>query len=316
MKKRFPATLLALLLLIGLSGCGPSKAPAADDGSIHVLATTYPVYLFTSAVTKGVEGVDVSLLVNQQTSCLHDYTLTTNDMKAIETADVIVKSGAGLEAFMDDALQQTKATVVDCSSGIDLLTLDEGGVPEDDPHLWMDPGRAAQMVENIGAGLISADPDHTDAYRDNAGDASFSLTNFKSGLRNIIASDQPDLQLAHRELITFHDGFQYFADAFDLTILKSIEEEEGSEASASDIKEIVALIGEHSVPAIFTERNGSTATADAIARETGCQVAQLDLLMSGGTDLGDDPLAPYTDALTGNVKAVVNALGGGTMTME
>ena len=70
-------------------------------------------------------------------------------------------------------------------------------------------------------------------------------------------------------LITFHDGFQYFAAAYDLPLLASIEEEAGSEASAKEIVEITDLVKEKGIPVIFTEVNGSDATAQAIRRENG-----------------------------------------------
>ena len=130
-KGNYMKKLLAPLCALGflLSGCGQAAAPA-EDGTLHILATTYPVYLFTTAVTEDVEGVEVSLLVNQQTSCLHDYTLTVGDMKAIEGADIIVMNGAGLEDFMDDALSASDAQVIDCSAGIDLLPAqDKTGAP-------------------------------------------------------------------------------------------------------------------------------------------------------------------------------------------
>ena len=72
--------LAALVCALGLAltGCG---GPPAEDDALHVLATTYPAYLFTTAVAEGAEGVEVELLVNQPTSCLHDYTLTVADMR-------------------------------------------------------------------------------------------------------------------------------------------------------------------------------------------------------------------------------------------
>lgn len=316
MKKRSLSALLAALCLLLTSCSAPQRE---QDDTLHILATTYPVYLFTTAVTQGAEGVEVSLLVNSQTSCLHDYTLTTTDMKAIEGADVIVMNGVGLEDFMSDALAQSKATVIDASEGVALLpTLEHEGhdghdhEEEYDPHIWMDPDRAAQMVENIGKGLSALDGAQAQTYQGNAFDQSFLLHNRKTTLRDGIASQQPDMRLPHRELITFHDGFQYFADAFDLTILKAIEEEEGSEASAQEIKEIVSLIGEYGLPAIFTEVNGSEATAQAIARETGVEVCQLSMVMSGT----DSSLAAYTDAIRDNVKTIVNALGEGQVRMD
>ena len=327
MKKRLLAALTALILTLTACSSNPpaqsaaGKAPtAAGKDVLQILATTYPVYLFTTAVTSGAESVEVSLLVNAQTACLHDYTLTTTDMKAIEGADVIVMNGVGLEDFMSDALEQSKASVIDCSTGVALLpALDhEEHDPEDmdedeyDPHIWMDPDRAAQMVENIGKGLSALDEAQAQVYQKNAFDSAFLLRNRKSTLRDGIASRQPDMQLPHRELITFHDGFQYFADAFDLTILKAIEEEEGSEASAQEIREIVSLIGEHDLPAIFTEVNGSQATAQAIARETGVEVCPLSMVMSGT----DNSLSAYTDAMRENVKTILNALGKGKVRME
>lgn len=314
--------MLSLLLsgLLFLTACGggaaAGPAPAAEDEPLRILATTYPVYLFTTAVTDGVEGVEVTRLIKEEISCLHDYTLTVNDMKAIEAADVIVMNGVGLEDFMEDALASSDAPVIDCSEGVELLAaLGHEGHDHDteyDPHIWMDPERAGRMIENIGAGLSQADPDRAETYAAQAAEAAFQLQHWYSVKLDVIASDQPDLQLPHRALITFHDGFQYFADAFQLDLLKAIEEEEGAEASAAEIKEIVELIGEHDLPVIFTEKNGSDATAQAIARETGVAVAQLDMVMSGdGTGL-----EAYSAAMDENIKTIINALSEGRIRAE
>ncbi len=105
-------------------------------------------------------------------------------------------------------------------------------------------------------------------------------------------------------LITFHDGFQYFADACGLTLLKAIEEEEGATASAADIKKIVELIEEYDIPAIFVEKNGSRATAEVISRETGCEIYELDMIMSGD-GVG---IQPYLDAMSANYETIREAL--------
>ena len=290
-KQLFPA-LLALLML-----CGCAQAPVKGE-KLYILCTTYPMYLLTTDVVQGFEGaeVQVDLLVNSQTSCLHDYTLTVDNMKAIEGADVIVMSGAGLEDFMADALSQSGAAVIDCSDGMELLPSLEHHSHEDhdheeewDPHYWMDPYRAMEARDTI-----------YDALRE------LIHGTHHVGYTNYTLADPADLlgDLSCPYLITFHDGFQYFADVHGLTLLKAIEEEEGSTASAQEIKEVVALIGEYDIPAIFVERNGSRATAEVIARETGCQIYELDMLMSGdGTGL-----QPYFDAMSANRAAVQEAL--------
>ena len=112
---------------------------------------------------------------------------------------------------------------------------------------------------------------------------------------------------SHYDLITFHDGFAYFADSFGMHLLAAVEEEEGSEASAMEINEITQLVKEHQLPVIFTEVNGSDATANAISRETGCQVAQLTMLMDGPEE-GD--LSTYLEGVRSNVNTIVSFFGG------
>ena len=298
MKKLF-APLCALVLL--LSACGqPAASQPQDEDTLHIVATTYPIYLFTTAVTEGAEGVEVSLLVKQQTSCLHDYTLTVSDMKAIEGADVIVMTGTGLEDFMDDALSASDAQVINCSEGIDLLPA-QGHEGHDhdaeyDPHIWMDPANAQVMLGTIAdqLGQITGQ------------DLQARCTEVQQQVEQ--ASQQWKEQLttlSDPKLITFHDGFQYFSRSFGLELLKAIEEEEGSEASAQEIKEIVSLVEQYHLPAIFTEVNGSGSTAQAISRESGCGVYQLNMIMSGdGTGI-----QPYLDAMQNNIDTIVEAFG-------
>ena len=295
--KKLIAPLCALVLL--LSACG-QPAPAQDEDTLHIVATTYPVYLFTTAVTEGAEGVEVSLLVNQQTSCLHDYTLTVSDMKAIEGADVIVMNGAGLEDFMDDALSASDATVIDCSAGMDLLPA-QGHEGHDhdteyDPHIWMDPANAQVMLGTIAdqLGQITGQ------------DLQASCAAVQQQVEEAAQQWKEQLTtLSAPKLITFHDGFQYFSRSFGLELLKAIEEEEGSEASAQEIQEIVSLVDQYHLPAIFTEVNGSESTAQAISRECGCGVYQLNMIMSGdGTGI-----QPYLDAMQNNIDTIVEAFG-------
>ena len=291
---------LACALALALTGCG---GPPAEDDALHVLATTYPVYLFTTAVTEGAEGVEVDLLVNQPTSCLHDYTLTVTDMKAVQRADVIVMNGAGLEDFLADALDGSEAVVIDCSAGLDLLPAQghEGHHHDTlyDPHIWMDPSYAAQMVEAIVQGLSALDGGGADLFRLNGDLAQQTLAGAAADWARELERWQG------RSIITFHDGFQYFASFLGLDIYKAIEEEEGATVSARELKEIISLLRQEEpgdIP-IFTEVNGSTASAETIAREVGCQVYELSMLMSGeGTGI-----QPYLEAMERNIQAITEA---------
>ena len=309
--KRFLCSVCLMLALL-LTACGGPAATGVEGASLTIVASTYPVYLFACAVTEGVEGVAVARLNTGQASCLHDYTLSVDDMKLLEGADVIALNGAGLEDFMVDALAASSAEVIDCSQGVALLEHlehrhEEGDEDHDhghwDPHIWMDPANAEEMVVNLQNGLAQADPDHAEEYHTNARGAVTLLSAWDSNVRDLLDEEEgPEIA----GLVTFHDGFQYFAKAYDLPLLASIEEEEGSEASAKEILEMVDLVREYRLPVIFTEVNGSDATAKAIARETGCRVSQLTMMMDGP----DGDLANYLDGMLGNAAAIVNGFAG------
>ena len=344
MRKRI--ILLGLVLAL-LCGCGAAPS-APEEDKLTIVATTYPIYLFVSAVTQGVDGVEVERLNTGSVSCLHDYTLSMTDMKKLEKADVIAMNGAELESFMEDALATSDAVVIDCSQGIELLenlshhhveeesehvhseeeehlhgedevhdhtgetehehedkhaeeessVLDEHGHDHGhwDPHYWLDPENAGQMVCTLAEGLMQLDPEHAQVYESNRSSAMAQLYDCAAQMRKILFESGVDIP----GLITFHDGFQYFAHAFGLPLLEAIEEEAGSEASAKEIVEITGLVNEYQLPVIFTEYNGSDATAKAISRETGCQVAQLSMIMDGE----EDRLEAYLQAQLENMKAV------------
>ena len=274
--KKLPA-ILALLIL--LSGCAPT--PPAD-----IAATTLPVYEFTQRITAG-SGLTVARLITEEVSCLHDYTLTVGQMQAIEGADVVILSGAGLEEFLEDALDSAHA-VIDSSENIPLL---EGGhhhhhdeeAPEEedhhdhehDPHLWLSPAHAALQAQNICAGLSGEYPEFSELFERNL---ALLLTDLQK-LEDYGRQQLSDLNC--REILTFHDGFAYLADAFGIEIVEAIEEESGAEASA---KELIHLIGEvrhHDIKAIFTEVNGSGSAASIIAEETDAALGTLSMAMSG-----------------------------------
>jgi ABC-type Zn uptake system ZnuABC Zn-binding protein ZnuA len=274
--KKLPA-ILALLIL--LSGCAPT--PPAD-----IAATTLPVYEFTQRITAG-SGLTVARLITEEVSCLHDYTLTVGQMQAIEGADVVILSGAGLEEFLEDALDSAHA-VIDSSENIPLLESghhhhhDEEAPEEEDhhdhehdPHLWLSPAHAALQAQNICAGLSGEYPEFSELFERNL---ALLLTDLQK-LEDYGRQQLSDLNC--REILTFHDGFSYLADAFGIEIVEAIEEESGAEASA---KELIHLIGEvrhHDIKAIFTEVNGSGSAASIIAAETDAALGTLSMAMSG-----------------------------------
>lgn len=304
-------TLMCILVL--LAGCTPA-APAQED-TLTITATTYPVYLFALALTENIPKVKVERLDTGSVSCLHDYTLSVNDMKKIERADVLALSGAGLEDFMSDALAATRARVIDCSQGIELLPAaghhnhdhSDEGHGHFDPHYWLDPILAQTMVDNLYTGLSRAMPQQDATLFANTQQILTLLQNTAESI-SFYADMAVQKGVAFPGMVTFHDGFQYLAKSCDMNILTSIEEEAGSEASAKEMSRVIRLIKEENIPVIFTEVNGADASAKAIAREAGCAVLPLSMLMDGRDPSPEDPspITPYIDTLYNNVQTIVD----------
>ena len=294
MKRLF---LFLIIFIFLLSGCAHQAAPA------KVAATTLPVYEFTARLCEGTD-ITVTRLVTENVSCLHDYSLNVRQVKAAEAAEMIVISGAGLEEFMDDILRNK--AVIDASEGIDLPeistahehehehTHDHDHSHEEDPHIWLSPANAKIMAANICESLCRQYPAHSETFQSN-------LQVLFDDLKRLEAYGQAQLaDLTVRDLVTFHDGFGYFAESFGLQILEAVEEESGSEASAQELKHLITVVREHDLPAIFIEINGSVSAADVISRETGAKVYALDMAMSGDS---------YLDAMYRNIDTIKEALG-------
>ena len=307
--------LTALLVLLVLPFCG---TPAVEKPRLTVVCATYPIYLFASSLAENVDGVAVERLDTGTASCLHDYTLSMADMKKLERADIIALNGAGLEEFLEDALAASDAQVIDCSAGVELLENlshrhdGDGHDSHDhghwDPHYWMDPANARIMADNLRGGMALTDPEHASEYEANAVKTEEILLQVEKDARELMERYLPQ---GVPGLITFPDGFPYFARAFHLPLLASIEEEAGSEASAREIVEITELVKEYDIPVIFTEVNGSDATARAISRETGCRVAQLTMIMDG-PDASDPEFggAWHYFQLCWDIRSIINGFCG------
>ena len=149
------------------------------------------------------------------------------------------------------------------------------------------------MARNICVGLTARYPDYSPIFEENLP----ALLGRLDALQQYGEETLSDLSC--RELITFHDGFAYFADAFGLTILEAVEEESGSEASAGELIHLIRLAREHDLPAIFTERSSSASAASVISRETGIRIFELDMAMAGDS---------YFDAMYRNIDVIKEAL--------
>ena len=168
---------LALTLLI-FSGCA-GNTPKTQEGKITVATSFYPVYIFTLNLLNGIEEVNVECMAEQSAGCLHDYTLTAKDAKLLSDAQVLIINGAGMESFLQDALEGVEnLNVIDSSLNIELIC-DEEHHHEDEhndhhhhenSHIWLSVKNAKKQVENIKNGLVKEFPRYKNKIEENYSD--------------------------------------------------------------------------------------------------------------------------------------------------
>lgn len=264
--------------------------PSPQSGKTKVVTTFLPIYLFTKAVAG--DAANVEILVKPGTE-VHDYQTTPENVKAIATANVLVKNGLGLEEFLEDTVknaQNSKLTEIDASLGIQALNQispvenTEKGEKDHDhdhkagnPHVWLDPVLAKQQVTNIRDGLITADPTNKATYEANA-------ANYIKQLENLNSEYQQILQKTPNcTFVTFHDAFPYLAKRYNLKQVAVVEIPE-DQLSPTDVQNVIEAVKKYKVKALFSEPGIDNKLLKSLSQDLKLNLQTLNSLETGETD--------------------------------
>jgi len=272
-----------LLLLAGSVGL-LIETPALGQDRMNVVAT----FSILGDLVKNVGGdrVEVSTLVGPNGD-VHVYLPTPGDARKLAAAKVVFVNGLGLEGWVTRLISasSTKASIVIASEGIKPRNMkdehDTGDVP--DAHAWQSVANAKIYVANIRDGLIALDPAGKASYDANATAYLGKLDELEKQVAVAIAKIPVD----RRKIITTHDAFGYFSDAYGMTFIAPEGVSTDAEPSAKDLAKIITQIKMQKIPAVFMENITDPRLMEEIARETGATI--------GGTLYSDalsDPSGP------------------------
>lgn len=315
--KKLTALMLALALALAcLTGCGKKDEPDAGEKGV-IVTSFFPIYLFALNLTDGIDGLSVRCLTPPAGGCLHDYQLQVSDMKALDRADIFLINGAGMEAYLSGVMETfPELKVVDASAGVHLLESCEehdhghdhegeedhhGHMHEMNAHIWLDAQNAIIMVRNLAEGLTEKYPEHAEQILKNRDDYIARLEKLDVELKNGL-SDLP-----HEDIITFHEAFPYFAEAYGLhvaAVLNQEPEDTLSPRALANLCETVEALGD---PPLFIEPQYEDAAARTVAQETGAKVYVLDPVVTGPE--GEVPLDYYEEVMRRNMAVLLEALG-------
>ncbi len=309
------------VLLPLLVGCG-SGAGGADATDTRPLVVTSVPIIYSLAANVAGDSVRLENLLPPGSSP-HQVSFTPAQARLVADADLILINGAGLEPWVDDlvaASGNTEAHVVETTRGVDFLTPDEAmrlpsaasgsdevqadtaaSAPEGvDPHVWLDVSNARLMVGVIADELAQVDPGNAADYRTRAASYDSRLAELDREIGTAL-SDLPN-----KRFVSFHSAFLYYARAYGLEQAAVIAESPGKEPPPQYLASLVKTVRELGVRAVFSEPQFSPRAAEALAREAGVEVFQVD---PEGSSLSP---AMYEELMRDNTQTFVEALGGAT----
>ena len=321
------AAVVAVASPLALGACGDDDEATAGGGP-NVVATTGIV----ADLAEAVAGPDVEVeQVIPDGSSPHDFELSAQDRQLLEEADLLVASGAGLEAGIPlDEVDSPEWALADNAG--ELLPFEEAGAHEHaeeehaaedeehaedehaaeeeehehgsgDPHVWMDPTRVAASLASLADALAEADPANADGYRERARAYARELEGLDADVERTLDSI-PD---SNRELVTSHDSLGYFADRYGFEVVATAFPASGpeAEASAALIDEVEDAVREHGVPAVFAQEEDDPETLRLIADETGVEIEEGLSIESPGS------AGSYPEMLRRDADLIATALDGG-----
>jgi ABC-type Zn uptake system ZnuABC Zn-binding protein ZnuA len=321
--RRLLIPVLIAALAAGLAACGEDGG-GADPDRVPVVATTTQAADLARNV--GGDRVDVQGLLAPNADP-HEYEVRPDDVKALAGADVVVRSGGDLDAWLDDAIENAGGDpeVVTLLDAVKPLAGgdhehgaedDEHGAGDDehagdevDPHWWQDPRNAELAVAAIERALSRADPDGASGYRARADAYTAELRR----LDRAVARCWDEVPAAQRKLVTTHDALGYYARRYGLEVIGAVIPSLSTQAqpSAGDTAALIDLIRRERVRAVFAESSVNPKVEQAIAREAGARVGRAlwaDSLGPPGSD-GDT----YVRSIASNTRAMVDGVTGGAV---
>jgi manganese/zinc/iron transport system substrate-binding protein len=309
MLERTRRNLLAFAALAAFGAASIGEA-AAQPKPLTVVATTAMVGDAVRAV--GGERVKVEVLLGEGVDP-HLYKPTRADTAKMLKADMVVANGLNLEAQFRDTFEQLAKTKPVVLAGEklpkDRLLADEDYKDKPDPHVWMDPELWTGVVAAVRDALAARLPAEKATF-DQGHDA------YVAELRGLAAYARQALASIPNEkriLLTAHDAFSYFARAYEMEVIGIQGVSTESEAGLKKIEEVVALVIERRIPAIFVESSVSDRNVKAVVEGAARRGHKLEI----GAELFSDAMgAPgtyegtYLGMIDHNVTTITRALGG------
>lgn len=234
----------------------------------------------------------------------HEFEPSPDAARSLKAADAVFVSGLGLEGWMDRLITASgyAGEPVVVSSTIKTRQMEEDGEMLTDPHVWNAPKNVEAWVGVIEAALAKADPEDAADFKSNAANYTAQL----QALDAYAASAIEKTPKSDRRILTSHDAFGYFGDAYGITFLAPLGLSTESEASAADVAKLIDQIKAEKITTYFVENSNDPRLIEQVAEATGARPGGE--LFVESLSAADGPAPTYLKMLRHNVDQVTAAL--------
>ena len=294
MKKRkaiFMVCLLSVAFGITALIAGLAEKKEKTDGMLCV-TSFYPVYLLAESVAEGAIGVQVENLTENHSGCIHDYTLTTQDMRLLSEAELFLINGGEMELFLERAAKEYKnLRILDTSEGYSFLEgVEHNHAHEDESedhdghnhtlnaHLWMDIDGYLLQLSKVEEAFVTADPAQEAVYRRNAERCREELLVLKAEYETARE------QLAGEETVVFHEGFVYLFRMLGIETVHCLAMDSDTQIASGEAAQILEECKLHGITTLFAEEEYAETVQETFAKAIDGSVVVLNPV-TGGTGL-------------------------------
>ena len=268
--------ILAILLVGFIVWKNINKNNIQDDGKLKIVTSFYPIYIIAENITEGASNVELENMADVNVGCLHDYTLTTEDMKKVEKADVFVINGLGMENFVDKVINSNNTMqVIDSSSGIENIIKNDD---ETNAHIWTNINNYITQVKNISERLQQIDSKNANIYKENE-------ENYINQLEKLEAEYIQKLEsLKGKKVVNLNEAFEYLGQELQMEMTTIETNHEESTMSAEMMSSIIEKMKNENIQMILVDQNDNKTMAETIANETGAKIYELDSGLKGSIE--------------------------------
>ncbi|MDX6748900.1 zinc ABC transporter substrate-binding protein [Geminicoccaceae bacterium 1502E] len=300
---------------LGMALAAGLAAPVAPEAAEPLSAVATIGMVGDVVRNVGGERVEVTTLMGEGVDP-HLYKTTRTDIARMLQADIVFYNGLMLEGKMTDALVRVAGAGRRVHAVTELLPENFLLEPPEfagafDPHVWMDPTAWTRSVEVIRDKLVEADPEGAEAYRASAEAYAGELQRLDAYAEKVLESVPEE----RRVLVTAHDAFNYFGRRYGFRVEGIQGLSTDSEAGLRRIEELVDLLVELEIPAVFIESTIPVQTVQALVAGAAARGHEV---VIGGSLFSDAMGAPgsyegtYVGMIDHNVTVIARALGGST----